>query len=114
MEINRYRQNLNKFIDDAKNNLSIEHLLGPHKRKTAAPIATWNDKAWVYRRENDKTINLYFNKPTKRLPAVGTISKFRALPSPINEIVKIYALHMLNKHAYALGSGRFHRRMNYC
>lgn len=97
MEINRYRQNLNRFIEDAKSNLSLDHLLGPHKRNTVAPTAKWSDKAWIYPRENDKTLNMYFHKPTKRLPAVGTISSFRGLHSPIDEIVKLYALHMLSK-----------------
>jgi hypothetical protein len=97
MEINRYRQNLNRFIEEAKSSISLDHLFGPHKRNTIAPTAKWSDKAWVYPRENDKTLNMYFHKPTKRLPAVGTISSFRGLPSTVDEIVKIYALHMLNK-----------------
>lgn len=90
--INTFQDRLEALIAHAKANTSISHMTDEEGNP-----ASWDSKVWVYTNDNHQTANLLFTSESKSGAKLSFYKKAEPLPSPLREVVMLFALQVIGK-----------------
>jgi len=90
--INAFEDHLNALIARAKANTSLSHMTDEEGN-----LASWDSKIWVYTNEHHQSANLLFTVEAKQGGVLSSYKHIAALPSPLREVIMLYALRVIAK-----------------